>query len=55
MPLGVFARYKEATIAGLPSERKIYADMSAPVYAAVAVYLTAKKHKVCMRDSATLP
>eukprot|EP00959_Pyramimonas_sp_CCMP1952_P056379 1177353-Pyramimonas_sp.AAC.1 len=42
-------RYKEATIAGLPSERQIHADLSAPVYAAVAVYLTAKKYKVCHR------
>uniref|UniRef100_A0A7S0RNG9 Origin recognition complex subunit 6 n=1 Tax=Pyramimonas obovata TaxID=1411642 RepID=A0A7S0RNG9_9CHLO len=41
----VLKTYKEATIAGLPSERQIHADLSAPVYAAVAVYLTAKKHK----------
>mmetsp|Transcript_44450 Transcript_44450/g.74142 ORF Transcript_44450/g.74142 Transcript_44450/m.74142 type:complete len:272 (+) Transcript_44450:64-879(+) len=41
----VLQTYKDSTIAGLPSERRIHADFSEPVYAAVAVYLTAKKVK----------
>lgn len=40
-------RFKQRHVGAMPSEQRIHASLSAPVYVVCAVYLTAKKHKVC--------